>query len=377
MLLPREANIGDAAKSLLCGDLFSTALLFGLIPIHYYTNANAVCFMHQKNLGSPGLGENIFKTLASGYIIIWKPVDTRSLKYDATDLATRLYDLYLGMFQDESWTRQLSSLKLPAENAIKKIKQYGLYTRASLVTIMRVIQNSGSVDGNRMCNKLIKKVFEDSQLNMGPHYFQSLVIHAYTMGLTQAQQHPWFHRSFFKTDLAKSPLKAWKNVPEVVFVTLVVPRSALDKICNRKDEIGSPICHLVLQSSQSQKQNFYPDIQLGFGTVTTSGTCFMDEYSVTVTPDEDGWGGTAPLMVSAMVTTAFLVQDGDPACEVWLALKSVPATAMLMSNLGFELALHKSAVGRKDVFITKNWPNMNGPRSICCKPTRTLSPGKF
>jgi hypothetical protein len=206
----------------------------------------------------------------------------------------------------------------------------------------------------------VELVLNDSTLNMGPHYFQSLVAHLDMFGLCPLERYHGYQQH-----LMAGPFRKWPDMPAVVSVTLVVPHVSVSMFDDLLKGNGTPICHLQLQSSVIRGESIYPDIQLGFGTVTASGTPFTDGYTVCVKDDPKGCKGVSPLIVSAAVSTGSLIDGGDPACGVVFGLKHTPSNlAALGKKLGMMLHLHKSSVGRKDVFVTKNRPNMEAHASM-------------
>ncbi|KAF2181225.1 hypothetical protein K469DRAFT_792236 [Zopfia rhizophila CBS 207.26] len=305
MLIPRETTVTNSAKTLLCGDLPTLALLLGLKPIQYWTNATATWNMNESLLNKTSREYEIGR-LMSRHIILWKPVATSMIRYDVQPLAKLVFGTYLEMFQDESWARRTLSMDLQSQ--AQKIRQF---------------DTSDVVDWPQFIHAFIEMVLNDQTLNMGAHYkFLDFV--------------DWRTIAIFK-DFTRG--------------------------------YGTPVCHMLLQSSITPKQNIFPDIQVDFGTITISGKPFTDDFVVHVEQDHDGWDGRTPLVISAIVSTCFLVEYGDTSCGVSLAVKNTPANvALLASKLGIMLNLHKSAVGRDDVFISRYRPNMSGHMSVGCAP---------
>lgn len=200
---------------------------------------------------------------------------------------------------------------------------------------------------------------------MGPHHFQSLSTNLEMSSLLPVGQ--MFDRvrpQAFAAELV-GPFRRWNDIPSVICVTLVVTRKAVALFSDLSKGNGTPLCQLQLHSSISQAQSFYPDIQMGFGTVHATGEAFSDQYRITITPDTLEWRGRSPLIVSAMVPTKSLVAHGDTATRVVFALKSTPqSVAHFSSKLGFFLHLHASEVGGKDAFVTKYRPNIKGHMSV-------------
>lgn len=167
-------------------------------------------------------------------------------------------------------------------------------------------------------------------------------------------------------------------MPSVVCLTLVVPHSAVAMFDDIRNRNGTPICQLQVNSSVSMKEYFYTDIQLGFGNLTTTGTPFTNDFKVCVEDDQAGCNGKSPLIVSAMVSSGSLVEYGDTAAHVIFGLKATMAnTISFASKLGIFLHVHTSAVGRRDVFVSRFRPNMSGNVSVQCAPVSAHMPGKM
>lgn len=366
MMLPREANVAGSAEKLLCGNLPSVALLLGLKPIQYWTNATATWHLNEALLPDTPDDAQILNSM-SRPIIMWKPADLSCVRYSATELARFLYGIYLEMHADESFAAKFSLLGLMKGDLLrKKLTEYDLYTRGSLTALLQCIKKSNTVDWQHFSRELIANlILNDRDLNMGPHHFQSLCAQLDSFGLIQMDQvFDWWHpRTFF--DYLQGPFKAWKDIPPIVCITLVVPRNVVDMFSHIDKGNGTPLCQMEVQSSISQKQATYADIQMGFGQLHASGTAFTNQYNVKVNPDIEGWKSKSPLIVSTMVSTCSLVEYGDTAARIVFALKgSSSNAAAFTSRLGIFLHLHQSMVGAKDVFISRYRPNMSGHISV-------------
>ncbi|KAF2655008.1 hypothetical protein K491DRAFT_704879 [Lophiostoma macrostomum CBS 122681] len=361
MLLPREVTFSDSADKLLCGDLPTVALILGLKPVHYWTNATATWHLNDSVFSDLTGRAAKINSVMSRHSIIWRPVSCTTTQFDSFPMAKLLYSVYLEMFEDESWEKRFQTFQLQDTHRLEKLTQFHQYTRASLVSLLSCVKNLNICRWSEVVDHFVELVKDDTHLNMGPHYIQSLFVHLKVLDLSNLEKLDFFHPASYRKDL-KGPLRGWTDIPDVVCVTLVVPHSALTIF--KENKYGGAVCHLTLQSSIAMTQCFFPDLQCAFGRVVATGTPFSDGYAVEIQQDAKGWNGDSPLVVSALVSTCFLVESGDPACEVHFALKNVPTTVPLISKLGHELAIHKSAVGKSDVFITKHRPNMNSHISI-------------
>ncbi|KAH4179419.1 MYND-type zinc finger protein samB [Parastagonospora nodorum] len=360
MLLPREKDVGASAKTLLSGDLPTMAILLGLKPVQYWANSTATWHVNESMLQSFSSDNNIIQAL-SRHVVLWRRADLKKVHYDAAELASVIYKAYLEMFSDESWARKFEILSITDDaQKIKQLHSYEVYSRAGLAVILGFIKRVNATDWHPFIDKLVGLILDDRTLNMGPHHFQSLFAHLEIFGLYPLDRHPGYEKH-----LVAGPFRKWLDMPTVVCVTLVVPHHAVAMFDDLLKGYGTPLCHLQLQSSVARAESIYPDIQLGFGTLTLSGTPYTADYTVAIQNDDKGYKGKSPLIVSAMVSTGSLIDQGDPACRVVFGLKSTPASlAMCGAKLGMMLHLHKSSVGQNDVFVTRYRPNMTGHASM-------------
>jgi MYND finger len=387
MLVQRQDNIEQHKQELLGGNIATVSLLFGLCPIQYWTKISAASSFEDQLLQTISKESSLRGGLGSQFrcVVTWKSAyfdDTPSpgasqqlrafpLSFDAHELAELVFRVYLEMFQDENWASRFSQLtKGPAR------KPYETYTRASLTAILRLIQISGQVSWKTFMEHFGGLVVRDRSLNMGAHYAQELYLHLHMLGLFTSEA---FSPSLagLASNLEKSPLRAWKSIPPVLCVTMVVPNQRLgvfrDTLSGPLGDL-SPVCHLMMQKDMSQ--NIFPDVQLGFGQVQPSGERNTDSFSVKVQDDGAGWDGKAPLVVSAMVPTWVVLQDASLSTEAVFALKSTPGALMTYSkHLGMLLEVYKAALAEESIFITRHRPNMTGPMSVCGGARRALEKG--
>ncbi|KAF2852444.1 hypothetical protein T440DRAFT_477389 [Plenodomus tracheiphilus IPT5] len=360
MLVPEEGNLAESASAMLCGDLPTVALLLGLSPIQYWTNATATWHVTEDSVQPlPGIDSGELAAAMSRPVVLWKPLNTALIQCDAGELAHLLLALYLEMFQDDKWARRKSYVGL---EVVGNLTAYELYTRASFVALLRYIKEAGVTSWNEAMHLLIKQgVLDDQTLVMGPNHVQSFFVHLQTLSVLEVDLYldSWHPRSF--PQFLTGRFEGWKNIPATVCITLVVPHAAIAMFGDTNETKRTPVCQLQLHSSVSDQEFYYSDIQLGFGSIKSTGKAYSDEYALTVDEDVKGWLSNSPLIVSAMVSTCSLVADGDQACNVAFALKvTKDVVAQSLSKLVSMLHLHTSAVGMKDVFVTRYRPNMKG-----------------
>lgn len=362
MLVLRNENIHSQINTLVSGDLAAVSLLFGLTPVQYWTGTTAACNLYDS------LNEMVPNSTneQSRFIMCWKsnmaignspvPTEQIALKFDARQLAVLVYRMYLDMFKDESWENRLST----SPEMLNK-NPYEHYTRAGLSAILRLIKNSNFVDWVPFIGFSMDLILNDPKLQMGSHYIQGLILHLHMLRIYDTPEFQIFDH------LHTSPLRYWKSIPSQLCITLVVPRQkvAIFRTASPQ-EFGSPIAHIMLESATGGMQNTFPDIQLGFGKVETSGKRFTENFGLQIRSDERGWDGTSPLVVSVMVPTWIVLLTSDLSTRVVFALKSTPHSLMkLGKHLGMFLDIYRSTLISEDVFITQYRPNMSRHISIC------------
>ncbi|KAF1846230.1 uncharacterized protein K460DRAFT_386537 [Cucurbitaria berberidis CBS 394.84] len=363
MLLPREISVAESAKTLLSGDLPTMALLLGLKPIQYLANATATWHVNEPTLEDIPGAKDIAGILARN-IVVWKPAEIGKVKYEATELAKFVGNLYMEMFPDEDLTRKLQKFQIGNEDErLKKLQFWEVYTKAGLAVVLRHLKNTDIVEWLPFMDDLADNILADEKVNMSPYQFHSLFAHLDMFGLYSIEED-----CTFQQDLHTNIFLTWSQMPPIVCVTMVVPHSAVAAFDDLNDYNGTPLCQLQLSSSpHSKKKSIYPDVQLGFGKLTTSGTPLTNSYRVYVEDDQAGCNGKSPLIVSAMVSRYSLIQYGGTECGVMFGLKGTTANAAHFSpSLGEHLHLHTSAVNRKNVFVTRYRPNMTGHASVQC-----------
>jgi hypothetical protein len=164
-------------------------------------------------------------------------------------------------------------------------------------------------------------------------------------------------------------LCSWSHIPEVVCVTLGVPRRKLGLSSDSSPaELGTPPTHCSLLSSHPGRpwHHLFAVIQLSFGEITTSGPRSGDDFRINVREDKSGWTGTSPMFISFHAPSSVISLEGR-ATKVALGIQTTPHTVMTFWNtLGVEMNVHATNLGNEDdVFITKHRPNQSGYPAVC------------
>ena len=371
-LVNKEEDPRALVDRILCGHFPTLSILFGLMPIEYWTNSTAIS----------GVGEHLFDKVMSTMIdtdqkigqmhsrLTWKRFPACSttipvIRFDGPELAHILYQFYLKMFQHEDMKQLFSKINR------KTIHNSSLlhYHRGSLASFFRFVKKRVVVDWNESMNIFIDLVENNSTLLMSRNYIQELYLQLHLNDLYTV---PTFSSpfsspfSYTSHSAALKGLGSWKEIPAVVCITLKVPRAKLRAITNVPlKELGTPILHCALQSSSSdpgrQWQNIFAVVQVAFGNVTTSGSRCDDGFKVNVSEDVHSWKGHSSLIVSFLAPTWVVLLEPH-AATVALGVQSTPQSSRtFIKTLGFEMNIYRTTLGNEDnVYMTKYRPNHSG-----------------
>ncbi|CAI7623202.1 unnamed protein product [Penicillium glandicola] len=355
-------------ESLLCGDMTTVSTFLGLVPVEAVTNAafssagdEALC----QDVSGPSSPGQVFARIA------WKrplnpadaTVDTLGLIHiDSVGLAQALYQVFLRMFADEDLSKLLAKMKGA------QIPSLPTYNRASFVAFLCLVKTRTSTDWNKTMEEFLSLMDQDTSLAFSNTYMQELNL--------------WMHlKGLYSVDILKtSPhsmtghpqtgtLQGWQNMPPMVSVTLLVPRSKLDPFITETIKVGfTPPLHAILQSSPraaNQWQNMFAETQIGFGNIQTKGSRYSDSFEVKIDEDSLGWKGKSPMLLSFYVPSWILLQEPRTA-TVSLAIPHSPTTNRIFAtSLGNNLTIFTAEQQQvENVYITKNLPHQDSVMSI-------------
>lgn len=372
-LVKTEDDLKLFVDRILCGHFPTISILFALVPIEYWTNASAVSgveeHMFNNVLGTMGGLDRKSGQMHSR--LTWKRRGLGStavpvLRFDGTELAHILFDVYLKMFQNEN----MKKLFLNIDAFTMQNNSLLHYHRGSLASFLRLVKGSVAVDWDQTMSVFIDLVENSQELLMAKPYIQELYLHLHLLGLYTV---PKFRPSFAFTRHAQAlkGLSAWKDIPPVICITLRVPRAKLRAITEVPvKRLGTPILQCSLQSSgQSfgrQWQNIFSVVQLAFGDISTVGSRCEDGFEVEVSEDVHGWNGHSSLVVSFLAPTWIVLLEPH-ATTVGLGVQCTPQSLLTFrGSLGNEMNIFTTALGNEDaVYITKYRPNQSGHASVC------------
>jgi len=336
---------GSATKGLLthmCGDPATISLLLGVVPSTYISRFTTRSNMSDTLMGDMpgGLKTQYHERLA------WKSVDhgnaaeplwKESIRFAPEQLAKTLFEIYLQMFSDENLSKRLDMTHLREDEMIHKIQSSGLlhHTRRSFALLLAHVQKRAKCDWNKVIRILEGLVMEDRTLITGSNFYQELVCQLHLAGFIL----PWLSPANVRDYRAQEDppiFRDWNMVPQVVTVTLVVPRHAIANVQSELSAVGTPILQCELLSGVMH--NAFACISASFGELAISGR--GENKSAVITEDSAGTHGTSPMVVSFPVLAPILILTSGG--TVGLAVRSTLSTTSLVTKLGLGMGIFKA-----------------------------------
>ncbi|EDN10759.1 predicted protein [Histoplasma mississippiense (nom. inval.)] len=351
-------------EDLFAGHFPTLSILLGVFPIQYWTNASAVANseeqlmldLHKSPTGHGLNTRNMYnRTLWKYQSPIWLDSPEGSscplIKFEPDNLALVLFGIYLKMFMNED-------VKLILANPNREMIQRNScirYHRGSFARFLSFIKSRVIADWDRTISTLITLIEKDKILVVGQNFLHELYSQLHILGV---YSDPAFAKEL-KYDRTTNDFRAWKKLPELVSITVEIPRAKLSIFTKiPRVKLGKPYMNGFVQSKQMVWQSLFAVVQLGFGRIIASGERSNDSFAVTIVEDHSGWKGKSPLIISFVVPSAILLAEPD-STTVGMSLYHTPTTALAFANtLGVELIVFASDLGNESsVYVSKQRPN--------------------
>ncbi|KLJ11754.1 hypothetical protein EMPG_13091 [Blastomyces silverae] len=362
-------DVDTLLKDLFGGHFPTVSILLGVFPVQYWTNSSAVAnaeeqLMHDIHKCPMGDGVNT-RSMYMYNRTLWKyqwPYWSHSpgsscsplIKFDPESLAIVLFRIYMDMFMNED----VKFILAHSNSEIIRGNACIHYHRGSFARFLAFVKGRVMVDWNKAMSALITLIREDKALGAGQNFLHELytqlhILDVYTASLFTKEP---------KYDRSSHDFRAWKKMPDLVSITLKVPRAKLSVFTKtRCGKLAQPYINGFVQSKQMDQDSLFAVVQLGFGQVIGSGPRNSDHFAVTIVKDHRGWKGKSPLIISFVVPSAVLLAQPE-STTVGMSLYNTSIISSAFADaLGNELVVFSSDLGNESsVYISKQRPNNAG-----------------
>ncbi|TKA82451.1 hypothetical protein B0A49_00050 [Cryomyces minteri] len=388
----------SSLSNMLCSDIDTIILILGIAPIGYLTGVSTDSSATEIALStlSPGMArQQQFRTRIPWKVpmlgdaktvqtIDYDQAQHSQVGFDAIQFAQYLFKIYLKMFEYEDWNKALADASLTSvyrQLASPIAADLRYYTRLSLVNLIYLAKTSVVTEWRVCMDKLVDMIENDRTLMIGSSSLQELFQHMHTFGIWEQSSIADSPRQLYKAPYclpaptaADEGLLGQPDVPSVVFVALIVPRSKLNVFTGgTPGSIGTPGLHLSISHGMTWQNSFH-SIQCFFGKLRARadsiGVCDVEE-------DVMGWSGSSDLVVTCQIPLYTLLLGPRRAVRVSLVVNTTPSTFQFTTKLGPTHAVFEAGLAdNKRVWLLKLAPGSATHSDQICKfPRNQAVPG--
>ncbi|KAI1768471.1 hypothetical protein GGR53DRAFT_410482 [Hypoxylon sp. FL1150] len=354
-LLKRGEKFED---KILCGHASTVSLLLGVFPVDYWTNATAVSCVDETVLGSVTSSQQSRSRSAWKLTASLQSHQASPLYIQPEALAEVMFDIYTEMFPQQNIMAARHLLDID-DNEFGRIFTESLhpqFDRGSFAAFLRRVKANVSTMWESFWKKFLKMISESPKTALDQTHWMDLVIQLHLAGLLA--------ESAMKGPIRSNPHVlsghfAWKDIPEAVCLTVVVPRSRVSKaFASERIKTNAPTLEGILDVGKSQ--NSFGNVHVVFGHVETFGRKDDDDFSVTICQDPLGWQGTAPLIASFYVASKTLNDDPER-LTVGVGFFNSLFNINYWDRDGVPSIIHSTTLSdSSNVFVSKHEPGMSG-----------------
>ena len=266
----------------------------------------------------------------------------KAISIDSKELATYFFGLYLKMFAFENLSSLFSSLQRQLSTPLAGDLRF--YSRLSLVALLHLAKGRIGTDWERCIETLLDMIGNDRSLLVSSNSMQELYMHLHLSGLWRnpmLEQNPRTEATQFGSPRSTSDetgLLRLSNVPPLVHVALVVPRSKLKIFTDESpDSVGTPGLHISITQEGMYDNSFFA-IDCFFGRLVpvsdTVGLCNIQE-------DPEGWKNHGDLIVTCPVPSFSLLTGPRKGIRVSLVVNTAPSTVQFTQKLGVRMKIYE------------------------------------
>ncbi|KAI1098423.1 hypothetical protein F4804DRAFT_324803 [Jackrogersella minutella] len=350
--------------TLLRGHTPTLSLLLGISPVDYWTNATSTSWVDQVLLNELAPSTSTTQVQSRYALKLAQPFshspdDHELLHVEPNALAEAVFQIYSQMFVNDN----LEFVKLSLEDVEKRlrIEECPFFHRGSFVALVKHIQTRTSTDWPFFWRRLLQLIDHDAAKTsiMRTVYRQELGTMLHLQGLHTEQG--------LGGEVSEEPglgsFHSWSSMPEVVCITVVVPREKVDNLYSTDiSRLRVPTLEgMVRYKSLPSKLLQLACVHLTFGHVETLGDHEADDFSIVVHQDPIGWQGKSPLVASFYVPSSALVEFEPNDAIVGLGVSTSIFSFAIFGHLQPTMAVHMTTLSdTANVFVTKYGPGMSG-----------------
>ncbi|KAI1385797.1 uncharacterized protein F4822DRAFT_432655 [Hypoxylon trugodes] len=308
--------------SVLCGHTPTMSLLLGLSPADYWTNATTMSDVDEQLLNNAGEWR-VQSRLAwkSSTIFSQQFDDAMTLNVEPNALAMVVFEVYARLFDNED----------PCTYGETGVQKYAYF------------------------NRLLQMIDQDDQAQFSRRYYrQELAVQLHLQGLHT--------ESSLIKKVSPRPewggINAWKHIPEVVCVIIMVPKQQVDILYGSELSRNTPpTLEGVLK--ELYISGLYASVHVVFGSVETLGSREAEDFSINIQEDPLSWEGNSSLLASFYVPSSDLQINPK---DIKVGLRVQPQGAVVdLTEPTSDMTLCMTALDNtSQVFVTKYGPGMSG-----------------
>ncbi|TLS27167.1 hypothetical protein PpBr36_04775 [Pyricularia pennisetigena] len=353
-------------EELLGGDTLAVGAALGLTVSEYWINSTVTSDV-QEALGTAlSAGKN---AKMSPYRMTWIPdsqfacygdLSLPPVKMDVEGAVAMIWHVYRNMFQQEN-AQEL--LRGSLEQRKRRLQSAGMpcYHRGTFVAFVKALAARVQTDWGKVSKEILERVYKDTSIMMGNNFSQELASQMHIQGL---HTEPWLRSEIRPSKSQNGPSFArWKNIPEVIGVSLVVPIENLKKLFAGLPMQRSALAlQASIKSSQGEWTNYFGDLQLSFGKVEIHGAPEDDDFTIAVNAPkgEGGWTGSLPVVASFYCPTCALQVEPLTARISLDVQPTLQAIQIFAGKPGSPMQIFQTVTGDASaVFFTRYLPNQN------------------
>lgn len=381
-LLQASEETTSALTSMLCSDVTAMSLMIGVTPIGHLLGITTD-FVGTETLLLKVSQETHGRQHQYRMRVSWKlpqlgdthlssPVNGSSnppyqVSFDAEQLAEYFFGVYHKMFAYEDMSAMMSgigqaSVLRQATSPLAADLRY--YTRLNLVVLLGLVKRAVLTDWEKCMECFVDKVTSDRRLLVGANSLQELYLHLHLFGLWDSDmlRRPPRENSMTPLGMLRPPaldtgLLGQHDIPSVVFITLVIPRSKLEVFTRKSMKaLGTPGLRISVSNLDSGHENSFFSLQCFFGKLKPQPN---NGWTCTVEEDDSGWFGSADMIATCPVPAYLLLLGTQKGIRVSLAVNSTPSTVQFVKKLGIRLTVFQCGLDdQKHISILREAPGV-------------------